>query len=85
MRNFAYKISDEIGIHARPAGMLAKEAKKYSSEIMISYGGKSVNVTRMMAVMAMAVKKGMEVTISAEGEDEDTAIACMEAFFRNNL
>ena len=35
MRTFSYEIKDEIGIHARPAGLLVKEAKKYSSKIVV--------------------------------------------------
>ena len=56
MKNFMYTIKDEMGIHARPAGMLAKEAKKYESKITITKDGKSADVSRLMAVMSMAVK-----------------------------
>ena len=40
MKNFEYVIKDELGIHARPAGMLVKEAKKYDSKIVLSQDGK---------------------------------------------
>lgn len=85
MKSFQYTIKDELGIHARPAGMLAKEAKQCKSTITIGVNGKSADVTRLIAVMALGIKQGTEVTVSAEGEDEDTAIAKMQEFFENNM
>ena len=85
MKSFNYVITDEVGIHARPAGILVKEAKKYSSKVTISAGGKSADATRLMAIMGMGVKKGDEVTVSVEGDDEDTAVAELETFFKENL
>ena len=73
MKNFVYTIKDEMGIHARPAGMLAKEAKKYESKITITKDGKSADVSRLMAVMSMAVKCGQTVEVQIEGGDEDKA------------
>lgn len=85
MKEFSYVIKDEIGIHARPAGMLAKEAKNFSSKITIEANGKSADVTRLMAVMGLGVKQGTEVLIKVEGEDEDVAIAGIEEFMKANL
>ena len=85
MKSFNYVITDEVGIHARPAGILVKEAKKYASKITINAGGKSADATRLMAIMGMGVKKGDEVTVSVEGDDEDTVVAEMEKFFKENL
>lgn len=85
MKEFSYTIKDEIGIHARPAGLLAKEAKAFSSKITIEANGKSADVTRLMAVMGLGVKNGAEVTIKAEGDDEDVAIAKMQEFMSANL
>ena len=78
-------IQDEIGIHARPAGLLVKEAKSFHSEIMLSVNGKKVDIRKLMALMALGVKNGDEVTITAEGDDEDAAIGKIEEFFRANL
>ena len=85
MKEFKYVITDEIGNHARPAGMLAKEAKAFSSKITLEANGKSAEVTKLMAVMSLGVKTGAEVVIKAEGEDEDAAIAKMEEFMKANL
>lgn len=85
MKNFNYVITDEVGIHARPAGLLVKEAKKYTSKVTIAANGKSADATKLMMLMSLGVKKGAEVTVSVEGDDEATAVAELEAFFKNNL
>ena len=85
MKSFNYVITDEVGLHARPAGLLVKEAKKYASKVTVSAGGKNADATRLMAIMSMGVKQGTEVTVSVEGEDEDTAVAEIEKFFKENL
>lgn len=85
MKSFNYVITDEIGLHARPAGMLVKESAKYESKIMITCEGRSAEARRLIAIMGLGVKQGQEVTVSAEGPDEDKAIADMEVFFKENL
>lgn len=85
MKKFEYVIKDEVGIHARPAGMLAKEAKKYASKIVISKDGKKAEATKLMAVMGLAVKCGNTVEVEVEGDDEDTAFEAVKAFFEANF
>ena len=85
MRTFEYTITDEVGIHARPAGLLVKEAKNYDSVIKVTKDGKSAEAKKLMALMGLGVKKGDTVTVSVEGGDEATVAAKMEEFFRNNL
>lgn len=85
MKEFSYTITDPVGIHARPAGLLAKAAKVYQSTVTLYKGEKSANVTRLMAVMGLGVKCGDTVKVTAEGADEDIAIAEMETFFKENL
>ena len=85
MRTFEYTITDEVGIHARPAGLLVKEAKNYDSVIKVTKDDKSAEAKKLMALMGLGVKKGDTVTVSVEGGDEDTVAAKMEEFFRNNL
>lgn len=85
MKEFSYVITDEIGIHARPAGMLVKEAKKFSSKITLESNGKSADARKLMAVMSLGVKTGATVVIKAEGDDEDAAITAIEEFMKANL
>ena len=85
MKSFEYTIKDELGIHARPAGLLVKEAKKYESECTITKDGKTKKLTQLMMLMSLGVKQGETVTVTAEGADEDTAIEGLKAFFEANL
>lgn len=85
MRNFQYVIKDEVGIHARPAGLLVKEAKKHESKITLSKDGKSAEATKLMAIMGLGIKCGQTVEISVEGTDEDAACEAVKAFFEANL
>lgn len=85
MKTFSYTIKDEIGIHARPAGLLAKKAKEFESVITIEKNGKSAAATKLMAIMGMGVKHGETINVSIEGPDEEAAAAAMQAFFEENL
>ncbi len=66
MKTFEYTIKDELGIHARPAGLLVKEAKKYESECTITKDGKTKKLTQLMMLMSLGVKQGETVTVTAE-------------------
>lgn len=85
MQKFNYTITDEVGIHARPAGALVNVAKKFESKITVEFNGKEADATKIMKLMALGVKKGMTVTVCAEGEDEAAALGEIEVFFRENL
>ncbi len=85
MTTFTYTVKDELGIHARPAGLLAKAAKAYTSTITIEKAGKTAGATKLMALMGLGVKCGDTVTVSIEGADEAEAAKAMEEFFTTNL
>lgn len=85
MKTFDYTIKDAMGIHARPAGLLVKEAAKYESKVSLTKDGKTVDAARLMAVMSLGVKQGQTVTVTVEGADEENATAGMQKFFEENL
>lgn len=85
MKQFDYTITDPVGIHARPAGLLVKAAKAYASTITITKGEKSAAATKLMALMSMGVKNGDTVHVTVEGSDEAEAAAAIEQFFKDNL
>ena len=85
MKEFRYVIKDPVGIHARPAGLLAKAAKEFSSKIIIEANGKSADVTRLMSVMGLGAKTGTEILVRIEGEDEEAAFTNMQKFMEHNL
>ncbi len=85
MTTFSYVIQDEQGIHARPAGLLVKEMQKFSSTIKFEKGDKKADGKKLFAVMGMAAKKGDEIVVNIEGEDEVAALEAAKEFFQNNL
>ncbi len=85
MRTFTYTIRDALGIHARPAGMLARTAKALDSDITITCGEKSAAASRLMALMGLGIRCGSTVTVTVSGGDEAASERVMRAFFEENL
>ena len=85
MQSFTYTITEPVGIHARPAGLLVKEIKNYQSTVTITKGDKSVNALKLMALMGMGIKCGDTVTVTVEGSDEESAAPALKQFFEANL
>lgn len=86
MKQFNYTITDPLGIHARPAGLLAKAAKTFpDTVIMIQKGDKEVKVTQLMKLMGLGVKEGDVVTVTADGPSEENAIEVMYNTLAENL
>ena len=70
MRNFEVTVSDPVGIHARPAGSLVKEAQKLSSNITITCRGRTADAKKLLAVMSLCAKCGDTLSVSVNGENE---------------
>ncbi len=85
MKSFEYTITDPVGIHARPAGLLVKKIKEFASAVTVEKGDKSVNALKLMALMGMGIKQGDTVKVTIDGADEDAAAAAIEEFFKANL
>lgn len=86
MKQFEYTIQDPLGIHARPAGQIAKLAKSYAdTTITVFQNGAAAKASQLMKLMSLSVKQGDVVTVTAEGASEDAAIEELKNFFQANL
>ena len=86
MKSFEYTITDPVGIHARPAGLLVKEIKNFAgTTVTIKKGEKAVNALKLMALMQMGIKKGDTITVEVEGANEESVAAAIETFLKANL
>lgn len=85
MIQFQYTITDPNGLHARPAGLLVKEAQKFSSTVKLTRGEKSADLKRLFAIMGMGVKCGETVEVVVDGADEAQAAQTLEKFFQENF
>ena len=85
MKEFKHVINDPMGMHARPAGMLVKAVAGYASKITVTAPTGTADAKRLMGLMRLAAKQGMELTVSIEGPDEEKAAAELQAFLAANL
>jgi len=85
VREFTYTVTDDEGIHIRPAGLIVKKMKMYRSDVTITHGEDTADLKKLFALMGLGVQKGETVVVKANGEDEDEAISIARAFFEENL
>ena len=86
MKQFEYTIKDPLGIHARPAGMLAKVAKGFGETVVtVTKGENTVKASQLMKLMGLGVKNGDTITVAAEGPAEDEAIEAVKKFIEETL
>ncbi|MDO5401645.1 MAG: HPr family phosphocarrier protein [Eubacteriales bacterium] len=85
MKEFNHVIADPMGLHARPAGQMVKACAAFASKVTITAPTGTADAKRLMAVMRLAAKQGMELTFKVEGPDEEKAAAELQAFLAANL
>lgn len=85
MKEFEFVVTDPRGIHARPAGLLVKEAKKFESNISVFKGARKGDLKKIFTVMALGVKQGESIKVQVEGADEEQAASAVEAFLKENF
>lgn len=85
MLSFSYIITDPEGLHARPAGVLAKTAQKFECDVRLTRGDTTVDAKRIFSLMKLAVKRGETIVFSADGPDEADAITVLRSFCESEL
>lgn len=73
------------GLHARPAALLVKCAKQFSSDIKVASKGKTVNAKSIVLIMTLAVQPNTEIELTANGIDEQEAIAALVKLVEGNF
>ena len=79
MKSFDYVIKDPVGMHARPAAVLAKLVKESMTDVIITANGKSVDASQLMLVM------GTKINVTIEGAKEEEAEEKLKEFFESRL
>ena len=85
MKEFTYVIKDPAGVHARPAGLIVKEAKNFNSDIILKHGIETANLKRLLSIMSLGIAAGDVVTVVCSGEDENEACIALEKLLQENL
>jgi len=71
------EISNEVGVHVRPASMLVEIASKFESEIWIEKDGQEANGKSIMSLLLLSAEKGSKIKIKAEGPDAEEAVKAL--------
>lgn len=74
------QIKLETGLEARPVAMLVQVASQFESTVYINADNRKVNAKSIMGMMSLGLASGEEITVSADGKDEEAAIAEIEKF-----
>ena len=85
MARFEYVITDPNGLHARPAGLLVKQAQTYDPEIILECNGKTASLKRLLAVMGMGIRCGDRVAVTVEGDGASEIAGKLKQFFEENF
>ncbi len=85
MKKWEYKIKNELGIHARPAAMLVREAKRYESRILLAVEGRTAPATDLMEIMELNAKCGQTVKVVFSGRDEEMAYEALKNVMRKKF
>jgi catabolite repression HPr-like protein len=70
----------KTGLQARPAALFVQEANRFTSEVFLERKGKKVNAKSIMGLMSLAVSSGTEITLIADGSDEEEAVKHLTEF-----
>ena len=76
---------NKLGLHARAASHLVKVASGFAARVTIERDGASANAKSIMGLMLLAAAKGHTVTVTADGADENEALAAVEALIRDRF
>ena len=76
-------IGIQTGLEARPVAVCVQVASQFNSEIYVEVGKKKVNAKSIMGMMTLGLDAGEEITLSANGEDEEAAMSSIEQYLSN--
>jgi phosphocarrier protein len=78
-------VANQLGLHARPAGVLAQEAQKFASEIYLDCQGQKVDAKSILDVLTLAAGQGARLELKASGEDAEAALDRIETLFKERF
>jgi phosphocarrier protein HPr len=70
-------VTNQTGIHARPAALFLSTASKFKAELTVSKDGKNGNAKSLLSLLSLGIKKDSAITITAVGEDEQEAVTAL--------
>lgn len=78
-------VTNEVGLHARPASAFVQTANKFLCDISVLCGERTANAKSILTILTLGANKGAEIKIVAEGDDAEEALAALEKLVKNNF
>jgi phosphocarrier protein HPr len=85
MPDITLTVQHKVGLHARPAALFVQTAKQFKSDIKVTHGEREANAKSILHVLTLGASQGAVITLSAEGEDADQALADLKALVEDNF
>ncbi len=85
MKELSFTVKDPAGLHARPAGLLVKEAQRLSDNVTICKGERTADLKKLLAVMGLGIRHGETVIIRIEGKDEEASLRHLESVLKETF
>jgi phosphocarrier protein HPr len=85
MPEITLTVHNKVGLHARPAALFVQTAKQFNCDVKVTHGEREANAKSILSVLALGVEQGAVITIHAEGQDADQALAELEALVESNF
>lgn len=78
-------VQNQVGLHARPVTFFIQKANEFKSGIWVEKENRRVNAKSLLGVLSLGVARGAEITLTAEGEDEEEALNALEELINSNF
>jgi len=78
-------ISNQVGLHARPATFFIQKANEYKASIWVEKDDRRVNAKSLLGVLSLGIVKGTAITIIADGTDEEEAVVALSALIASDF
>jgi phosphotransferase system HPr (HPr) family protein len=85
MSEITLTVHHEVGLHARPASQFVQTAKQFASDITVVHGEREANAKSILGILTLGANQGAVITVRADGEDADHALAALEALVADNF
>ena len=85
MKEVQITITHPVGLHARPAALFVQTAKKFASDVNVTYGDKTKSAKSILGILGMGVGANARITIQANGADEEAAVDALVRLIESNF
>jgi len=85
MPEITLTVHHKVGLHARPAALFVQTAKQFNCDVKVTHGEREANAKSILGVLALGAEQGAVITIHAEGQDADQALAELEALVESDF